>query len=433
MIKLLYHLRMMIVLVFSKKGADEMSNSKDLQPVNLDVISIKPADNDGFFIINIKFDGSEKIYPYVRKVGRDTNGYNTVIISGCCITFTKSKLLNDYVINSVSRLYNVAGYKKTSTYGQTKARRRRRYKNNDIQLDDIQLEVEEEQTEQDERAEEQEEQVEEKKEQEEKEKQEENDSDEPKMPKKIRHEKYPLIKACLDANIPIYLAGPAGSGKNYTVEQIARENGWNFYYTNSVQQEYKLIGFIDAGGTYQETEFYKACTDNEECIFFLDEMDASIPEALVLINAAIANGYFEFPNGRVSLGDVHFVAAGNTVGSGADELYTGRMVLDQATLDRFVIIEFDYSRPIELKLTNGNEELVDFIRELRKKATSNGIRATFSYRCLIMVTKLEKTGISLKDILIISVLKGMDRDTINTLKVYGDNRYYKALEQLQAY
>ena len=46
-------------------------------------------------------------------------------------------------------------------------------------------------------------------------------------------------------------------------------------------------------------------------------MDASIPEVLVLLNAAIANGYFEFPNGKVNLNHVHFVAAGNTVGSGA--------------------------------------------------------------------------------------------------------------------
>ena len=128
------------------------------------------------------------------------------------------------------------------------------------------------------------------------------------------------------------------------VEQIAKELGWNFYFSNSVQQEYKLTGFIDAGGCFHETEFYKACSDENDCIFFLDEMDASIPDVLVLLNAAIANGYFEFPNGRVDLKHVHFVAAGNTVGSGADDMYTGRMVLDQATLDRFVIVEFGYSR-----------------------------------------------------------------------------------------
>ena len=247
----------------------------------------------------------------------------------------------------------------------------------------------------------------------------------------VKHEKYEQIKTCLECNIPVYLAGPAGSGKNFTVEQIADELGWNFYFSNSIQQEYKLTGFIDAGGEFHDTEFYKACTDENDCIFFLDEMDASIPEVLVLINAAIANGYFEFPNGKVSFDKVHFVAAGNTVGSGADELYSGRMVLDQATLDRFVIIEFDYSRNIELSLANNNSELVGFIHELRDIAEQNGIRATFSYRCITMVTKLECANMDLETILNISVFKGMDKDTINTFRTVIPNKYSSALRNIQ--
>lgn len=247
----------------------------------------------------------------------------------------------------------------------------------------------------------------------------------------VKHEKYDQIKTCLECNIPIYLAGPAGSGKNFTVEQIAKELGWNFYFSNSVQQEYKLTGFIDAGGKFHDTEFYKACTDENDCIFFLDEMDASIPEVLVLLNAAIANGYFEFPCGKVDIDKVHFVAAGNTVGSGADELYSGRMVLDQATLDRFAIIEFDYSENIEMSISNGNKELVDFIHSLRSIANNNGIRATFSYRCITMVTKLESAGMDLKTILTISVFKGMDKDTINTFNAAGYDKYTKALKDIQ--
>ena len=249
--------------------------------------------------------------------------------------------------------------------------------------------------------------------------------------KEVKHEKYDQIKTCLECNIPIYLAGPAGSGKNFTVEQIAKELGWNFYFSNSVQQEYKLTGFIDAGGKFHDTEFYKACTDENDCIFFLDEMDASIPEVLVLLNAAIANGYFEFPCGRVDIDKVHFVAAGNTVGSGSDELYSGRMVLDQATLDRFAIIEFDYSENIEMSISNGNKYLVDFVHNLRSIANNNGIRATFSYRCITMVTKLESAGMDLKTILTISVFKGMDKDTINTFNAVGYDKYTKALKDIQ--
>lgn len=247
----------------------------------------------------------------------------------------------------------------------------------------------------------------------------------------VRHEQYNNIKTCLEANIPVYLAGPAGSGKNYTVEQICKELNWDFYFSNSVQQEFKLTGFIDAGGKFHETEFFKACTSENESVFFLDEMDASIPEVLVLLNAAIANGYFEFPTGRVNLNKVHFVAAGNTVGSGADEMYTGRLVLDQATLDRFAIIEFDYSINIEMAITKNNSELVNFIHNLRKCTEENGIRATFSYRCMTMVTKLEKANMDMKVILKIAVFKGLDKDTINTFSVMGHSKYEQAFREMK--
>lgn len=249
--------------------------------------------------------------------------------------------------------------------------------------------------------------------------------------KEVKHEKFEMIKACIDNDIPVYLAGPAGSGKNYTLEQISWELGLEFYFTNSVQQEYKLTGFIDAGGQYHETEFYKAFKNGG--IFFLDEMDASIPEVLVLLNAAIANRYFEFPNGKIKAHkNFRVVAAGNTVGSGADEMYTGRLVLDQATLDRFAIIDFDYDRNIEMHIAKGNKELVDFVEAIRTEAETNGIRATFSYRCIGMVTKLEKTGLELKNILAIAVFKGMEKDTINNFRLYSlNNKYKTALNELQ--
>lgn len=246
----------------------------------------------------------------------------------------------------------------------------------------------------------------------------------------VRHEKYEQIKACIDNDIPVYLVGPAGSGKNYTLEQIAWDLNLDFYFTNSIQQEYKLTGFIDAGGKYHETEFYKAFTNGG--LFFLDEMDASIPEVLVLLNAAIANRYFEFPNGRVEAADnFRVVAAGNTMGNGADEQYTGRLVLDQATLDRFAIIEFDYDIKIEAHLAKGNMDLVKFIRELRTQAEEKGIRATFSYRCISMVTKLEGT-LTLTDIINIVILKGFDKDTINTFRTSGYTKYHTALQSVQS-
>lgn len=246
----------------------------------------------------------------------------------------------------------------------------------------------------------------------------------------INHEKYTQIKACVEANVPVFLVGPAGSGKNHVLETIAWDCGMDFFFSNAVQNEYKLTGFIDAGGVYHETEFYKACTCERECIFFLDEMDASIPEVLVLLNAAIANKYFEFPTGRLDCSNVRFVAAGNTFGDGADEQYIGRMVLDQASLDRFVVIKFDYDERVELSIAKGDKQMVRFVREIRKEAENKGIRGTFSYRCLQTMVKLNGV-MALDEVLEIAIFKGMDKDTMNTVQIAGCGRYSAALLKLK--
>lgn len=365
--------------------------------VNFKVIKVEKANKSGCVVVTLAFGESGKWYTYVRKAYD-----NTTVIDGCRITFD-----NNYHVTGVERIYETKGVKKISTakqVGSTSSKIKSEIEAKEIKIPEVAPELPKVQLPQVEEIEENGE---------------------------VHHDRYDEIKCCLECGIPVYLAGPAGSGKNHTVEQIAKELGWNFYFSNSVQQEYKLTGFIDAGGCFHDTEFYKACTDEKECIFFLDEMDASIPEVLVLLNAAIANGYFEFPNGRVDFDHVHFVAAGNTVGSGADDMYTGRMVLDQATLDRFAIIEFDYCVKIEMRLTHNNADLVEFIHQMRDEAKNKGIRATFSYRCMTMVTKLESKGMDLEMAMKISVVKGLDKDTINTFELSGNTKYHNALKKIQ--
>lgn len=249
------------------------------------------------------------------------------------------------------------------------------------------------------------------------------------------HPNYNKIVNCIKKNIPVYLVGEAGTGKNFTLEAIAKELNLPFFFANSIQSEYKITGFIDVGGRYIETEFYRAFKDGG--MFFLDELDASIPEVLVLLNAAIANRYFNFPNGTIHAHpDFRVVAAGNTYGNGADEQYTGRLVLDSATLDRFVVIDFDYNREIALSIAKKEgaanpTELVNFIFGLRAFAKENGIRATFSYRAIISAARLEDV-LTLKEIVEIAVVKGLDKDTVKTLKCgNGCGKYFYALEEVK--
>ena len=364
-----------------------------MENINFEVLGIEKAKKPGYGVSKVKFDSNETVYTFVRKV-YSKDGHKATMIDGCEVEF----IANPFEVLSITRKYNTKGKKRldTSSIGGKETSQE-------------QDEWEEEET--------TEYAVE--------------DYDED-----AKHEEYDTIKTCIENFLPIYLAGPAGSGKNFTLEQIANDLDIEFYFTNSVQQEYQLTGFVDAGGNYHDTQFYRACkraSEGTETMFFLDEMDASIPEVLVKLNMAIAQGYFEFPNGEVlDFGKcIHWVAAGNTVGSGADENYTGRMVLDQASLDRFVIIEFNYSENIEKKITEGNRELIEFIHELRKVAEENGIRATFSYRCMTMVSKLEKSNMKLEKILLIAVFKGLDKDTINSFRLTKSNKYQRAFEKIK--
>lgn len=185
--------------------------------------------------------------------------------------------------------------------------------------------------------------------------------------KGIQHEKFETVLKFVANNEPVFLTGPAGSGKNVLCKQIAEALGLDFYFTNAVTQEYKLTGFTDAMGNFQETQFYKAFKNGG--LFMLDEMDASIPEVLVILNAAIANRYFDFP-APIGYVEAHpnfrVIAAGNTVGQGASYEYVGRNQLDAASLDRFAVEKIEYSEQIENSVACGDLELANFAENSEK-------------------------------------------------------------------
>lgn len=249
----------------------------------------------------------------------------------------------------------------------------------------------------------------------------------------VAHEKFDTIVKFVANNEPVFLTGPAGSGKNVLCQQVAKALGLKFYFSNAVTQEYKITGFTDAMGVFHESQFYKAFKYGG--LFMLDEMDASIPEVLVILNAAIANRYFDFPApiGYVEAHpDFRVVAAGNTFGLGSNYEYVGRNQLDMASLDRFAVVKVSYDRNIELNVANGNIELVDFADDLRKAAEKSGIRFIVSYRAIGRIAKLEGL-LGLEQTLETCLLKSLEKDDISALlsNVTVNNKYTKAVEKIK--
>ena len=247
----------------------------------------------------------------------------------------------------------------------------------------------------------------------------------------VTHEKFETVLKFVANNEPVFLTGAAGTGKNVLCKQVAQALGLKFYFTNAVTQEYKLTGFTDAHGVYQPTQFYRAFTEGG--VFMLDEMDASISEVLLILNAAIANRYFDFPApiGYVEAHpDFRIIAAGNTIGMGADFEYVGRNQLDAASLDRFAVIEIDYSPTIENAVAGNDAELVDFCRAFRREAQRAGCAVIVSYRGIGRLAKMMQI-LSIEEALETCLVKGLEVDSLKMItNEIPDSKYKTALERI---
>lgn len=246
------------------------------------------------------------------------------------------------------------------------------------------------------------------------------------------HEKFEEILSLVNMDEPVMLIGPAGSGKNYSIAQVSKALNKHMYYTNNASNEFKLTGFIDAGGNYRDTEFYKSFKNGG--VFFLDEIDNSDPSALIVINSALANGYMAFPHETIDRHpDFRMVAAANTWGRGSDFQYVGRNALDASTLDRFDNVFFDYDMALEEKLYP-NDSVLNFMWAFRDAVEKSRIPHIVSTRGIGKVYKKEISGFSPETTLRVNVIRNLSQDDLNVIlgnmEKLKNNKYYEACKKL---
>lgn len=235
----------------------------------------------------------------------------------------------------------------------------------------------------------------------------------------LQHVQFPtLLKLCNIRNhdgyqFPVWLPGPAGSGKTTAARNVAKALGVPFQFTGAVDNPYQLLGFRDAGGTYHRTSFREAF----ECggVFLWDEVDASNPNALTVFNAALENGVCAFPDGVVTRhADCIIIAAANTYGHGATHEYVGRNKLDAATVDRFIMLDWQYDEKLETALA-GDNAWTKYVQRARKACIAAGIKHVISPRASIRGRLLIDSGIAEDQVINMVLRKGLPDDSWKTI------------------
>lgn len=232
------------------------------------------------------------------------------------------------------------------------------------------------------------------------------------------HFQFKEVLDCVLAGVNVYLAGHAGAGKTTIAEHVAKALGVSFHPVGAIFQKYELTGYKDANGIFRTTEFREAFEHGG--VFLFDEMDSSDASALVAFNAAIANGFYAFPDKIIKRHkDFYVIGAANTKGKGATREYTGRVALDASTMDRYAIIDIDYDLAIEQLVVNSMladkpilaAQILETVRSARDKAKELQLSCVISPRCCYDSAKLVANGIAINKALIYCLWNKLDNVT----------------------
>jgi len=224
------------------------------------------------------------------------------------------------------------------------------------------------------------------------------------------HAKFQECMMKVAAGMNLCLVGPTGSGKTYLAAQIAKALGRPFTFNSmseGISESYLLGRALpndDGSWSYRPSPFIRSYTEGG--VHLLDEMDASDPNLLVQVNAALANGmisvpFADQPEPFKKHDDAVIIAAMNTFGKGADRQYVGRCALDEATLNRFTLgtVEIDYDKNVERQLAysimeseSKGQEILDWAWGVRDSIVNAKLRRVMSTRNIQDAARLYKVS-----------------------------------------
>jgi hypothetical protein len=232
---------------------------------------------------------------------------------------------------------------------------------------------------------------------------------------RFHHAVSEYVAALVQAGIPVWLHGPAGTGKSSAAKYAADKAGLDYYEVNLAGSMASAIKGKDRLKEFVESEFARAYEHGGVCC--LEEFDAAHPTVATAVNNAIAGDCFHNDADGRSIPrhpDFRLIATANTLGTGATKEFNGRMKLDGATLDRFrmgrVFVGLDTELEFNIlgSIMRGSTDATmrDFqrfygeVQRLREfVASRDGFDALSSMRVTIDGAKAVKVGVPVDGLL----------------------------------
>lgn len=186
-----------------------------------------------------------------------------------------------------------------------------------------------------------------------------------------------------------YLTGPTGCGKTFLVSQIASLLDMEYIDIGYINEEYDILGFQTANGGYSKPNFYRCYKYGK--IAFCDELDNGNARATVKLNSFLSNTSnvsYCFPNGENVPRHPSFrmIAAGNTIGNGADNNYNTREKIEESVQQRLMPIFVGYDNEVEKKILGGYDDWFEFV-SLFRRATDEWSKDNYGDASGIITTR----------------------------------------------
>ena len=253
-----------------------------------------------------------------------------------------------------------------------------------------------------------------------------------------QHAQFPTLVQTVGAGVPVWLCGPAGSGKTVAGERVAEALGMPFSAVSvgPHTSQSHLMGYMDATGTYRGTEVRVRYEHGG--VLLIDEIDRGNPGVLTALNALLANAVCAFPDGMIARhAEFRVIAAANTIGMGADRQYVGAVQLDAATLDRFAVLDWPYDDAFELELAGaaGGEigtQWAKRVQSIRAAIAELKVRHVVSPRATLGGIALLRSGLDRATVANMVVWRGLDANTRERVEEHAGEEPYASVAQAAA-